>query len=139
MIPIILGCIIALYLVVERGVLFWKIRINARTFTETIFTLLHNGKCDLTLENCAKVRHPIAKVLMAGIEHWKEPASDIERILSRTGSEQIALLEKNMSILLVIIGVEPMLGFLGTVIGLIQSFMAWEAAGASTTVEQLSG
>jgi len=59
--------------------------------------------------------------------------------MERTGNLAIAEAERYMLLLVVIIGVMPMIGFLGTIIGLITSFMAWEQAGADVTVDFLAG
>ena len=139
MIPIILGSIIALGLAVERGMLLWKIRLDVKKFTDTIFSLLEKGHTDRAIEECGKTEHPIGRVLAAGLAHRGSEAVEIERHMEHIGNEEVALLEKNMHVFLVIVGVEPMLGFLGTIIGLIGAFMAWEAAGAAVTVEKLAG
>ncbi|HOT43832.1 MAG TPA: MotA/TolQ/ExbB proton channel family protein [Spirochaetota bacterium] len=139
MIPIILGSIVALGLTVERGMLLWKIRLDVKKFTDTIFSLLEKGHVDLAIEECAKTEHPIGRVLGVGLSHRGNEPAEIERHMEHIGNEEVALLEKNMHVFLVIVGVEPMLGFLGTIIGLIGAFMAWEAAGAAVTVEKLAG
>ncbi len=139
MIPIILGSIVALGLTVERGMLLWKIRLNVNTFTENLFSLIERGHMDLAIEECARTEHPIGRVLGVGLAHRADEPAEIERYMEHTGNEEVALLQKNMHVLLVIVGVEPMLGFLGTIIGLIGAFMAWEAAGAAVTVEKLAG
>lgn len=139
MIPIILGSIIALGLTVERGMLLWKIRLDVKKFTDEIFSLLERGHTDLAIEACAKTEHPVGKVFSVGLAHRGDDPIEIERYMEHTGNEEVTVLEKNMHVFLVIVGVEPMLGFLGTIIGLIGAFMAWEAAGASVTVEKLAG
>jgi biopolymer transport protein ExbB len=138
MVPIILGSIIALGLTVERGMLLWKTRLDVRKFADEIFSLLGRGHRDIALESCARTRHPIARVFAAGLERWGEDPEDIERAMEHEGNEEMNRLEKNMTLFMVIVAVEPMMGFLGTIIGLIQAFMAWEMAGASVTVERLA-
>src|SRR4030042_3431576 len=138
MVPIILGSIIALGLTVERGMLLWKIRLDVRKFADDIFSLIERGHLDLAMESCARTQHPIARVFGAAFEHWGEDPSEVERIMEHEGNEEVNKLEKNMNLFMVIVAVEPMLGFLGTIIGLIQAFMAWEMAGASVTVERLA-
>ena len=139
MIPIILGSIIALGLAVERGMLLWKTRLNIKKFTDEIFSLVERGHVDQAVEACAKTAHPIGRVFETGLAHREKERSEIERYMEHAGNEEVALLEKNMHIFLVIVAVEPMMGFLGTIIGLIQAFMAWEVAGATVTVEKLAG
>ena len=59
-------------------------------------------------------------------------------MMEREGEEQIQYLEQYLGALLIIIGVEPMLGFLGTIVGLIQAFMTWEQLGSNITVSALA-
>jgi biopolymer transport protein ExbB len=63
---------------------------------------------------------------------------ELEKMLEREGDEQIHDLERYLGGLIVIIGVEPMLGFLGTIVGLIKAFMAWEQLGSNITVGALA-
>src|SRR4030042_1623976 len=138
MVPIILGSILALGLTVERGMLLWKIRLDVRKFADEIFSWLERGPRDLAAEACARTPHPIGRVFAAGLENRGEDPRDIERFMEHTGNEEVARLEKHMNIFLIIVGVEPLMGFLGTILGLIQAFMAWESAASSVTVEQLA-
>ena len=59
-------------------------------------------------------------------------------MMEREGDEQVQYLEQYLGALIIIIGVEPMLGFLGTIIGLIRAFMAWELLGSNITVSALA-
>jgi biopolymer transport protein ExbB len=138
MVPIILGSIIALGLTIERGMLLWKIRLNARSFADGIFTLLRQGNFEAAAERCAGTINPLGRVLATGIERRGDDPADIEAAMEHTGNDEVARLEKNMPAFMIIVGVEPMLGFLGTILGLIQAFMAWEKAATSVTVEQLA-
>lgn len=139
MVPIILGSIVALGLTVERGMLLWKMRLDIGKFTDEVFSFIEKGHTDLAVDACEKTAHPIGRVFAAGLAHQGEDMTEIERAMEHIGNEEVARLEKHMHVFLVIVGVEPMLGFLGTIIGLIKAFMAWEVAGASVTVEILAG
>jgi len=139
MIPIILGSIIAFALAIERGIVLWRSRLNTEQFYAMVSSLAKKNAIQEAIAYCATVSHPIGKVFASALERWDEHPSEIERAMEKTGNEQIAVLEKHMPILLIIVGVEPMMGFLGTIIGLIRAFMDWEAAGAAVTVELLAG
>ena len=91
------------------------------------------------MELCAKTRHPLGPVFRAGLERAEEDLSEIERVMEREGNRQVQQAERNLNFLLVVIGVEPLLGFLGTILGLIEAFMAWERYSTSVTVSQLAG
>jgi biopolymer transport protein ExbB len=138
MVPIILGSIIALGITIERGMALWKIRINIKSYVDDIFSLLDKGHRDLAADACLRTQHPIGRVFAAAINQWNDDRVTTERLMEHVGNDEIAGLEKNMNIIMVIVGVEPMLGFLGTILGLIRAFMAWEVAASSVTVEQLA-
>jgi biopolymer transport protein ExbB len=138
MIPIILGSIIALAIVLERLWTLWKIRLNLPRFAREVFHDLEKGQSQKALERCARVRHPIADVFKLGILNRHLPRNEVEAMMEREGDEQIQYLERYMGALIIIIGVEPMMGFLGTIVGLIQAFMAWEQMGTNITVNALA-
>ncbi len=138
MVPILLGSVVALTLVLERLWYFWKIKLNAPLFAEGIFSLVEKGNVREASEICERTRHPLARVFMAGLERLHEEAAETERVMEREGNRQIQQVEKNLNYLVVVIGVEPLLGFLGTILGLIQAFMTWEKLAASVTVSTLA-
>jgi len=138
MIPIILGSIVAFAIILERGWVLWKIRLDFQQFAQEIFLLLERGQFSKALESCERVKHPIGDVFKLGILNRNLKRQEIESMMEREGEEQIQYLEQYLGALLIIIGVEPMLGFLGTIVGLIQAFMAWEQLGSSITVSALA-
>lgn len=138
MVPIILGSIIALAIILERFWILWRIRLNFQQFSQEIFLFLERGHFQKALERCEKVKHPIADVFKLGILNRTLNRKELEGILEREGDEQIQYLERYLGALLIIVGVEPMLGFLGTIIGLIKAFMTWEQMGANITVSGLA-
>jgi biopolymer transport protein ExbB len=138
MIPIIIGSIVALAIVINRINYFMSIKMDVDTFIDKIHSLIRKGDTNLAIEECKSVRNPLAAVFRSGLENIHRDRISIERAMERTGNTEIAQAEKYMLLLVVIIGVEPMLGFLGTIIGLINSFMAWEKFAASVTVDFLA-
>ena len=138
MIPIILGSIVALAIILERAWKLWKIRLNFARFAQEIFLLLERGQVQKAVERCGKVKHPIAEVFKLGIMNRHQKREELEAMMEREGEEQVQYLEQYLGALLIIIGIEPMLGFLGTITGLIRAFMAWERLGANITVSALA-
>jgi len=138
MIPIIALSIIGLAMILERAWTLWKIRLDIPQFAQEIFLHLERGQFQKALERCEKVRHPIADVFKLGILNRTLKRDEIEKMMEREGDEQVQYLEQYLGALIIIIGVEPMLGFLGTIIGLIQAFMAWEQLGSNITVSALA-
>jgi biopolymer transport protein ExbB len=138
MVPIILGSIIALAIVLERFWTLWRIRLNIPQFSQEIFLHLERGQFQKALERCEKVKHPIADVFKLGILNRILKREEIESMMEREGDEQVKYLEQYLGALIIIIGVEPMLGFLGTIVGLIRAFMTWEQLGSNITVSALA-
>ena len=138
MIPIIALSIIGLAMILERAWTLWKIRLDIPQFAQEIFLHLERGQFQKALERCGKVKHPIADVFKLGILNRTLKREEIESMIEREGDEQVQYLEQYLGALIIIIGVEPMLGFLGTIIGLIRAFMAWEQLGSNITVSALA-
>jgi biopolymer transport protein ExbB len=138
MIPIILLSIAGLAIILERLWTLWRIRINIQQFAQQVFLFVQKGHFQRALDLCETVRHPIAEVFKLGILNRNLKRDEIESMMEREGDEQIQYLEQYLGALLIIIGVEPMLGFLGTIVGLIRAFMAWEHLGSNITVSALA-
>lgn len=138
MAPIILGSIVALALVLERLWFLWTIRLDIERFTQNVFGAVRQKDLDEALSICSKTNHPLAEVFKVGLENAGEEAAEVERLMEREGNRQIQHVERNLNYLVVVIGVEPLLGFLGTILGLIRAFMAWERLSAAVTVSALA-
>lgn len=139
MIPIILGSIIGLAIVLERFWVFRHMKLNTFEFIQEIFKDLKANKIKNALELCNRyIRHPLVAAFKIGIERSNLPLDRLEKILEQAGNNQIQKLEKNLGALASIISIEPLLGFLGTITGLIRAFMSWEQAGANVTVSVLA-
>ncbi len=139
MIPIILGSVIGLAIVLERFWVFRQMRLDTFGFVQEIFRLMKVKRAKDALELCAKyTRHPLAAVFKIGLERRNLPLDRLEKILEQAGNNQMLKLEKHLGALSSIISIEPLLGFLGTITGLIRAFMSWERAGANVTVSVLA-
>jgi biopolymer transport protein ExbB len=139
MIPIILASILGLAIIIDRLWLLFKVRIDAQSFTSKIIAKVRKGDFEEAATLCSKhPENPLAVTLKAGLEKRSLQAHDVEKVLERVGSAQIKNLERYIGGLISIIGIEPLLGFLGTITGLIRAFMAWEKAGSNITVSALA-
>lgn len=139
MVPMIALSVVALAIVLNRLWVLWRIRLDTGRFADDLLRRLDADDERGALELCGGVCHPAGRVLAAGIRCRALPPESIERAMEREGEEQIGLLERHMTLLAVIVGIEPMLGFLGTITGLIRAFMSWERLGADITVNALAG
>jgi biopolymer transport protein ExbB len=138
MIPIIFLSIVGFAIILDRLWTLWRVRLNIPPFAQEIFRSSERGQFQRALDRCEKVKHPIAAVFKMAILNRTLKREEIESMMEREGDEQVQYLERYLGGLIVIIGVEPMLGFLGTIIGLIQAFMAWEQLGSNITVSALA-
>jgi biopolymer transport protein ExbB len=139
MIPIILGSIVALAIILERAWVLWRIRLNFSKFAQEVFLFLEKGQFQKALDRCEHVRHPIGDVFRLAILNRTLSRNELESMMEREGEEQVQYLERYLGAMLILVGVEPMLGFLGTITGLIRAFMNWERLGANITVSALAG
>jgi len=141
MIPIILGSVFGLAIALERLWVFRSLKtINNHEFAQKIFREIKNNKLSEALQLCEKnIYFPIAAILKIGIERRSLAPERLEKVLEQVGNNQIHKLEKYLGFLATIIAIEPLLGFLGTITGLIRAFMSWEHAGANITVNALAG
>ncbi|MBN1526479.1 MAG: MotA/TolQ/ExbB proton channel family protein [Candidatus Omnitrophica bacterium] len=139
MIPIILGSILGFAIIIEKAWMFYAMRMDTQAFTGDLLALVKAGKFHAALELCEQNRNnPVALTLKVGIERRGLPVHEVEKALERAGNGQVKHMERYIGGLISIIGIEPLLGFLGTITGLIRAFMAWERAGSSVTVSALA-
>jgi biopolymer transport protein ExbB len=138
MIPIIFLSIVGFAIILDRLWALWRVRLNILPFAQEIFRFLEKGHFQRALDRCESIRHPIADVFRLGILNRTLRREELESLMEREGDEQVQYLERYLGGLIVIIGVEPMLGFLGTIVGLIRAFMAWEYLGSNISVSALA-
>jgi biopolymer transport protein ExbB len=139
MIPIIGLSIIALAIVLAKLWELWRFRVNLDRLTQRLTGLARDGNLSIALHICQEENTPAGELFAGAILYRSLERGEVTRRLERLGSEVVASLESYLSALATIIGIEPMLGFLGTIIGLIQAFMSWEALGERITVNLLAG
>lgn len=139
MIPIIAASILGLAIIIEKLWMLFRMRMDVERFADDVFAKLKSGRIDAALASCAaNASHPVAVVFREGIEKRSRASHELEKLLERAGNGQIKKAERYIGGLISIIGIEPLLGFLGTITGLIRAFMAWEAAGSRITVSVLA-
>jgi biopolymer transport protein ExbB len=139
MIPIVFGSILGLAVIICKLWQLYGIRMDAGKFTQSVISKVLLKRYDEAIEYCSgNMRYPLAVTLKAGLEKRFLASHEIEKTLERVGNTQVKQLEKYIGGLISIIGIEPLLGFLGTITGLIRAFMSWEKAGSSVTVSQLA-
>ena len=114
--------IIGLAMSIERIVYLNLSTINSRKFLDEVETALKNGGVEAAKDVCRNTRGPIASIFYQGLDRSDEGIEMVEKSVVSYGGVQMGLLEKGLSWLSLFIALAPMLGFLGTVIGMIQAF-----------------
>ncbi len=139
MIVLLILSIIAIYIFGNK---WWMIRKAGnidKNFMKDIHDLIHEGKIKSALALCEKYDSPVARLVEKGIERIGRPLPDIQAAVENMGNVEVARLEKGLPMLATIAGGAPMIGFLGTVTGMIQAFFRMSTAGNNIDITLLSG
>lgn len=124
MIPLFILSLIAVYIFFERILTIKRAAKTPTQFIEKIRNLVLQGDINGARLLCSQTDTPIAKMIEKGINRIGNPLKNIEVAIENVGKVEIYKLEKNLSTLATISGAAPMLGFLGTVTGMIQAFIS---------------
>jgi biopolymer transport protein ExbB len=138
MIPIVLLSLVAAYIFIERYYVIKKATREDTNFMNRIKDYIHDGKVDAAVALCKSTDSPSARMIEKGISRLGRPLQDISTAIENVGKLEISKLEKSFPTLATITGAEPMLGFMGTVIGMVKSFYAMSQAGNNIEVSLLS-
>jgi biopolymer transport protein ExbB len=138
MYPIILLSIIAVYIFVERVLTLRRAAETPPGFIDKIKGLVLSGDVKGAQQSCAQTDTPISKMIEKGLARIGSPLKNIEVSIENVGKIEIYKLEKNLGLLATISGAAPMLGFLGTVLGMIQAFIAIAQEEGSVSPKLLS-
>jgi biopolymer transport protein ExbB len=138
MIPLALLWFIAVYLFIER---FWAIKKASKedtNFMNRIKEYIYEDKVESALALCQAQNTPVARMIEKGIQRIGKPLSDVNAAIENVGNLEISKLEGSLPTLATIAGGAPMIGFLGTVIGMIRAFYDMSMAGNNIDVGLLS-
>jgi biopolymer transport protein ExbB len=131
--------IIAVSIFIERFMILKKSSRDETNFMNRIKDYIHDGKIDSALALCQSSDYPIARMIEKGIRRIGRPLNDVNTAIENVGNLEITRLERGLPILASIAGGAPMIGFLGTVIGMIRSFWEMSNAGNNVMVDHLAG
>jgi len=138
MIPIILLMVIAIYIFVER---FMALKVAAKEdpgFMDRIKSNILKGDLQEAKKIAQSTDGPLARMIETGVSRIGKPLSDINVAIENVGKQQISKLEKSLPMLATVSGGAPMIGFLGTVMGMIRAFFDMSKAGNNIDVSLLS-
>ncbi len=120
----VLASVVALWSAIERLVLLRKRRVIPRAFVDRFLMHLRTGRMDKTsaVAVCQQNASPVADIFLHGVRKWGKPGVEIEQAVMDGGERQVALLKKRLRVLNGVATITPLIGLLGTVIGMIEAF-----------------
>jgi biopolymer transport protein ExbB len=139
MIPLFLLSFLSIYIFIERYLAIKRASLEDKGFMNRIKDYIHEGKIDSALALCQSNNNPIARMIEKGITRIGRPLNDVNTAIENVGNLEVSRLEKGLPALATVAGGAPMIGFTGTVIGMIKSFWEMSNAGSNIEVSLLAG
>ncbi|MDE7154102.1 MAG: MotA/TolQ/ExbB proton channel family protein [Muribaculaceae bacterium] len=134
MIPLLLLSIISIYILVERAIVINRAARHDETFMKRIKDYVHEGEIESALNLCKKDNTPYSRLIAKGLSRIGRPMQDVLVTIENTGNIEIANLGKGLPWLATTAAGAPMLGFLGTVIGMVQAFYDIASQGNAASI-----
>ena len=130
---------VTIFIFVERFIAIRKASAFDINFMNRIRDHISEGKIKSAVDLCRKTDTPIARMVEKGLERLGRPMSDVQNAIENVANLEVSKLENGLPFLATIAGGAPMIGFLGTVLGMVQTFMDMSAAGGTVDLALLSG
>ena len=138
MIPLLALSLVCIYILVERSLLLKAALKEDRTFMKRIKDYITEGEFESAMKLCKNTNTPYARLIQKGVSRIGRPMNDVLVAIENVGNLEVARLEKGFSWLATTAAGAPMIGFLGTVIGMVEAFFALASAGGSANVSILA-
>lgn len=138
MIPLALLLMLCIYVFVERSIVINRASEEDDNFMQRIKGYIHEGEIDSALNLCRRTATPYARLIEKGISRIGRPMNDVLVAIENTGNIEVAGLSRGLPWLATIAAGAPMIGFLGTVIGMVQAFYAIAQSGSSATIDSFA-
>ena len=138
MLPIFAASVVAIYIICERYVTIRRTGVTDEALLERVGERLRRGDHAGALTECETEGTPLARVLAKGIRVREEDAAEIRRAMEETANREVSAIARGLPTLATCAGIAPMIGFLGTVVGMVQSFYDMSMAGSSIDIGLLS-
>jgi biopolymer transport protein ExbB len=137
---LILACsVLGLSVVIDRFLVLRKAKINVPAFMVRLRGLIKKKDISRAVSVCMEEKSPIANIVRRGLKKYKYGHDRVKDAIENAGKQEISTLEKGLSILATVAGIAPLLGFLGTVTGMITAFMTIEDLAGSANPSDLAG
>ncbi len=134
MVPLALLLLLSIYVLAERAIVIARASKEDNNFMNRIRGYVHEGELQSALNLCQATQSPAARLIEKGITRIGRPMNDVLVAIENTGNLEISKLSRGLPWLATTAAGAPMLGFLGTVIGMVQAFFAIASAGNSATI-----
>lgn len=138
MIPLLILSLVCIYILVERSIALKAALKEDKTFMKRIKDYITDGEFDSAMNLCKNTNTPYARLIQKGISRIGRPMNDVLVAIENVGNLEIARLEKGFPWLATTAAGAPMIGFLGTVTGMVEAFFALASAGGSANVSILA-
>ncbi len=130
--------IYAIYILIERYSTIKKASVEDESFLKSIRNFVEQKDIQAAKTLCKNTDNPVSRMIEKGIDRIDKPMTDISAAIENQGKLEVYKMENNLANLATIAGAAPMIGFLGTVIGMIVAFHEMASAGGNIDVEMLS-
>lgn len=138
MIPLAILLIVSIYIFIERCICIGRASREDKTFMQRIRDYVHDEDLQSAEALCRKTDTPYSRLILKGITRIGRPVGDVLAAIENTGNIEVSKMSRGFTWLSTTAAGAPMLGFLGTVVGMIQAFFALAAAGQSANITVLS-
>ena len=138
MIVLLILLLMSIYVLIERTLVINKAAKEDNSFMNRIKDYIHDGKIDAAVNLCRNTNTPTSRMVEKGISRLGRPTADVMSAIENQGNIEISQLEKGLPALATAASGAPMVGFLGTVTGMVKAFMDMASAGANVDVNILS-
>jgi biopolymer transport protein ExbB len=139
MLPLLLSSLIALGIIIDRYLVIRKSKMNVPAFLVKIRGMLKKKDISGAISYCMQEKSPAANIIKKGLKKYNLGHERVKEAIENAGRQEVGKLEKGLSVLATISGVAPLLGFLGTVTGMISAFMRIEDLQGAANPSDLAG
>jgi biopolymer transport protein ExbB len=138
--PFVVASLIAIWFSVERAVVLRRGRVIPKPFVERFLNLLKVGQLDArsAVELCEQNGSPVATIFAYGVRKWGKPSVEVEQAIIDGGERQVAQLRKHLRIINGVATVSPLIGLLGTVIGMMMAFFDLAGSEGGNRAQELA-
>lgn len=139
MIPLAVLALVSIYIFIERAIAVSRASRQDASFMQRIKDYIHEGEIESAQNLCRQTNSPYARMIAKGISRIGRPSSEVLVTIENTGNIEVASLSKGLPWLATTAAGAPMLGFLGTVIGMVQAFYAIASSGNTASIGDFAG